>query len=79
MQKMSEKAVHFLDGEMKKQLEEMKRYKTNLEEYHLSYSDVHYLYMRSFYTNVEISGKEKAAYDYFWKQGKKYALDEKSL
>lgn len=79
MQKMSEKAVHFLDGEMKKQLDEMKRYKTNLEEYHLSYSDVQYLYMRSFYTNVAISGKEKAAYDYFWKQGKKYALDEKSL
>jgi uncharacterized protein YfaS (alpha-2-macroglobulin family) len=78
MQNMAEKAILYLDGEMDKQYDKMKRDKVDLEKYPLSYSDIQYLYMRSFYTGLKISSSNKTAYDYFWKQAKKYALEQKS-
>ncbi|MDD5362651.1 MAG: alpha-2-macroglobulin family protein [Ignavibacteria bacterium] len=39
---------------------------------HLDYSQIHYLYMRSFFMNVEIDKKNKEAFDYYLGQAAEY-------
>ncbi|MCB9034486.1 MAG: alpha-2-macroglobulin [Chitinophagales bacterium] len=70
---MTKKAVLYLDDRMKEDFEDIKKYDKNyLTSNHLSNMVIHYLYMRSFYNNIEIKKQNKEAYDYFFGQAKKY-------
>ena len=46
-----------------------------LEKKHVSRTQLHYLYMRSFYKKIEISSKLKKAIDYYTKQSATYWTD----
>jgi len=74
------KALEYLDREMQDDYEQLKaaakRKEIKLEEYHPSYFDIHYLYMRSYFTEQEIKKNHKEAFDYFLGQTKKYWLND---
>lgn len=85
MQQMLRKAVVFLDGEIadsyQKLLDEADKLKqqkgaktTNdfLAKQHVSYFQLEYLYMRSFYDNIPISAKTKKAINYYQEQSATY-------
>lgn len=72
---MTEKALPYLDREMKKEYEEMKRNKVNMEANHLGYFVIQYLYMRSFYPEIKIPEDCKQAYNYYFGQAQKYAFE----
>ena len=74
--KMVEKAVYYLDKEFVEEYERLKKYKkdVDLSQDHLSYSQLHYLYMRSFFKEVEASTKVKDIMNYYHGQIKKYWL-----
>ncbi|TCP22102.1 alpha-2-macroglobulin family protein [Tenacibaculum skagerrakense] len=82
---MLAKAVKFLDNEIAynyekllkraKQIQEKNGAKASqkfLEKQHIGYFDIQYLYMRSFYENIPISGVTKDAVAYYQKQAATY-------
>lgn len=72
---MMKKSVSYLDYNMNEEYKEIKE----KIKYHISYSDIHYLYARSFYLDKTISSEYKESYSYFlnhaklyWRDGNKY-------
>ncbi|WP_378177846.1 alpha-2-macroglobulin [Aquimarina sp. SS2-1] len=78
-QNMLQKAVRYLDRAFVKEYEELKRFckrnKIDINKDHLSYTQLHYLYMRSFFSDVNRANSTNEAWEYYMGQSKKYWLD----
>jgi uncharacterized protein YfaS (alpha-2-macroglobulin family) len=67
------RGIRYCDNRIDEEFDQIKKYYKNYKnEDHLSYSAMQYLYARSFYADVNISGGNKDAYNYFMQQAKKY-------
>lgn len=78
---MLKSAVRYLDDRIKEDHEKLKRHADRskdpdyMDKNHLGSIQIHYLYTRSyFWDKVEISSKNKEAFDYYKGQAKKYWL-----
>ena len=73
---MIEKAIQYLDREFVKEYKNLKKYnsKIDLSKDHLSYTQMHYLYVRSFYPKIKISNEVNKIMDYYKGQIQKYWL-----
>ena len=58
-------AIPYLDLQIKKEYDELKKSKTDLSTYNLGHYEIQYLYMRSFFPEQKIAKESDAAYDYF--------------
>lgn len=68
-------AAKYCDNRIYDEYEDIKKYDKNFEKNnHLSYMAIHYLYARSFFTDVKVSKRNQKAVDYFTAQAKKYWL-----
>ncbi|MCI4668173.1 MAG: MG2 domain-containing protein [Bacteroidia bacterium] len=69
---MMEKAVQYLDREILDDYRKLKKIKgIDMEANHLGYSQIQYLYMRSFYTKLPMDIEDEA-YNYYYGQAKTY-------
>jgi len=66
--------IRYADNEIVKEYQELIRTKQNLKDDHLSYLAIQYLYLRSFYPEIELSTHTKQVINYFEGQLKKYWL-----
>ncbi|MEN8123295.1 MAG: alpha-2-macroglobulin family protein, partial [Bacteroidota bacterium] len=75
---MLKKAVGYLDIRIKEDYKYLKKHysKKELEENHLSYTAIQYLYGRSYFTDLPIPAKSKEAFDYYKGQSEKYWLSQ---
>ena len=73
---MIDKAIGYLDSEFVKEYEEMKKRDTNINDDHLSATQVHYLYMRSFFKEIKTSKKVDEVTVYYQKQAQKYWMNK---
>ena len=73
---MIQKAINYLDAEFVQEYKDIRKYNkdVDLSKDHLSYTQLHYLYMRSFYPNIKISNEVEKIIDYYHTQIKKYWL-----
>jgi len=73
---MVQNALAYLDTEFVKEYKDLKKYNKNVDltKDHLSYTQLHYLYVRSFYPEVEASKEVKTIMDYYQSQIQKYWL-----
>jgi len=72
---MTQQAVRYLDDRIREDYEWLKKYGIDLEKDHISYDQIQYLYARSYFMkDVEISSRNKEAYEYYFGQAKKYWL-----
>lgn len=69
---MLRKAVDYLDDRIKEDYDYLKRYASDMDEMHISYHHVHYLYTRSFFDEFPIQKKHKEAIEYYRGQAEKY-------
>mgnify|MGYP003664058305 CR=1 FL=1 len=69
---MIDKAIGYLDSEFLKEYDEMKKYAKNINDDHLSATQVHYLYMRSFFKEIKTSKKVDEITAYYLTQAQKY-------
>ncbi len=69
-------ALPYLDKMLKKDYDELIKYKTNLKENNLSTIAIQYLYMRSFYPEYTIAKDNQTAFNYYREQSKKYWLSQ---
>ncbi len=73
--RMIKKGVKFLDGELVKDFKNIKKYdKDYLKHQHLSYIQIQYMYMRSYFPKIDMSNNTKEALTYFKNQAKTYWL-----
>lgn len=70
-QEIIDKAIPYLDREIKNSYDYLVKNKLKLDEQHIGYYEVQYLYMRSFFKD-EISKENKTAYNYYLSQAAKY-------
>ncbi|MGZ4036295.1 MAG: alpha-2-macroglobulin family protein, partial [Bacteroidia bacterium] len=72
---MLSKAVRYCDERIREEFNDVKKYNKNYKsENHLSYMAVQYLYMRSFYKDIDIDKRNKEAFEYYKKQEQTYWL-----
>lgn len=72
---MAVAALQYLDNRIKDDYDYLKKYKVDLSKNNLSSDQIMYLYARSYFIDeVEISSRNKEAYDYYFNQAKKYCL-----
>ena len=76
MSQMIQKAINYLDTEFVKEYNDIRKYdsKIDLKKDHLSYTQLHYLYMRSFYPEIEKSKKVEEITKYYQTRIQKYWL-----
>ncbi|MBV1923990.1 MAG: alpha-2-macroglobulin, partial [Flavobacteriaceae bacterium] len=74
--KMIHKAVQYLDAEFVKEYKNLKKYSNDvdLNKDHLSYTQLHYLYMRSFFSDIKVSKEVEKIQGYYFTQIEKYWL-----
>jgi uncharacterized protein YfaS (alpha-2-macroglobulin family)/predicted DCC family thiol-disulfide oxidoreductase YuxK len=74
--KMIEKAIKYLDNEFVQEYKDIRKYdaKVDLSKDHLSYTQLHYLYMRSFYPEIKKSKEVEDVANYYQTQIQKYWL-----
>ena len=73
---MVNKAIAYLDSEFVKEYNHMKKYASNINDDHLSRTQIHYLYMRSFFKNIKTSNKVDEITTYYKGQTQKYWKDK---
>ncbi|WP_282044213.1 alpha-2-macroglobulin family protein [Winogradskyella flava] len=73
---MISKGIQYLDSEFVKEYKDLKKYNKNIDlsKDHLSYTQLHYLYVRSFYPEVKASKEVETIMDYYKSQIQKYWL-----
>ena len=73
---MIEKAISYLDSEFVQEYKDIRKYNkdVDLSKDHLSYTQLHYLYMRSFFSDVKKSKEVEDITKYYQTQIKKYWL-----
>ncbi|MDP4270924.1 MAG: alpha-2-macroglobulin family protein, partial [Bacteroidota bacterium] len=79
-----EKAVHYLDADLLKTYEDLKKYNSNWSQTAvLSLSDLQTLVLRAAFPNIEMSAKEKEAYQFYQTLAEQHwvekSLQEKAL
>ena len=71
-----DKAIPYLDKMLKKDYDDLIKYKTNLKENNLSTIEIQYLYMRSFFPEYPVAKETQTALNYYREQSKKYWLSQ---
>ena len=69
-----DKALPYLDARLKEEYDNLIKYKVDFKKNNLSYTAIQYLYMRSFFTESNISNNTKTAYNYYREQSQKFWL-----
>ncbi|WP_350287142.1 MG2 domain-containing protein [uncultured Croceitalea sp.] len=73
---MVKKAMRYLDDEFVKEYEYMKKYTSDINKDHLSQTQLHYLYMRSFFSDIKTSNKVDKVIAYYKGQAQKYWMNK---
>lgn len=74
MNQLIRKGVAYLDRELRKEYDLLKKANKALPESYTGYLPVQYLYMRSYFTDIGVPGDVFEAYNYFRNQSKKQWL-----
>lgn len=80
--KISNRAIRYIDDRIAQQYKDLKdrvaasNGKIKLEDNHLNYTAVHYLYARSFFKDQKMNDKTSEAHDYYLGQSEKYWLSQ---
>lgn len=64
--------IPYLDKKIKEDYDYLIKYKVNLKSQNISYTQVQYLYMRSFFPEYKIDAAIQTAYNYYYKQAQQY-------
>ncbi len=68
-------AVQYCDNRMREEYEWMKKHNPKYKtENHLSYTAIQYMYMRSFFPDINLAGRNKEYFEYYKKQEQSYWL-----
>ncbi len=73
---MVKKAVYYLDNRIKEDYDWLKKHGSNLEQDHISYNQIQYLYARSYFKDLPVNKSNQEAFNYYQQQAGKYWLSK---
>jgi uncharacterized protein YfaS (alpha-2-macroglobulin family) len=73
---MAQKAISYLDEQMNEDYQELLKYKRDLEAQNIAYTQIHYLYTRTFFPDMAVNPQYQTAFDYWKSQAAKYWLKQ---
>lgn len=74
---MVKDGMRYLDNRIREDYEWILKYdKAHMNDDHLGYYAIQYLYARSYFPEIDMSSRNKEAFDYFMGQAKKYWTDK---
>jgi hypothetical protein len=65
-------AIPYLDRKLKEDYDDLIKYKVKLNQQNIGYTQIQYLYMRSFFPEYKIDAACQTAYNYYYKQAQQY-------
>lgn len=65
-------AIPYLDKKIKEDYDYLIKYKSNLKLQNIGYTQIQYLYMRSFFPEYKIEAASQTAYNYYYKQAQQF-------
>jgi signal peptidase I len=65
-------AIPYLDSRIKEDYDNLVKYKVKLNQQNIGYTQIQYLYMRSFFPEYKIAAASQTAYNYYYKQAQQY-------
>ncbi|HEV7783122.1 MAG TPA: alpha-2-macroglobulin family protein, partial [Chitinophagaceae bacterium] len=65
-------AIPYLDRKIKEDYDNLIKYKANLKSQNIGYTQIQYLYMRSFFPEYKIEAASQTAYNYYYSQAQQY-------
>ena len=65
-------AIPYLDKKIKEDYDYLIKYKANLKSQNIGYTQIQYLYMRSFFPEYKIDPSVQTAYNYYYKQAQQF-------
>ncbi|MBN2533193.1 MAG: hypothetical protein JXB88_09895 [Spirochaetales bacterium] len=68
-------AVHYMDAKMQADYEYLVKNNIKLDQNNIGYLNIHYLYTRSFFTDIQVNDPGKKAFEYWKDQAGTYWLD----
>ncbi len=74
VQQMVQRAIVYLDEQMNTDYQQLLEHSDDLEKQHVSGTQIHYLYARSFFMKIPVQQQNQTAFDYWISQEKKYWL-----
>ncbi len=77
--RMIKNAIQYLDDAFADEYKQMKKYASDISKDHLSHTQIHYLYMRSFFKDIKASKKVSAIQDYYKRQAQQYWKNKRTL
>lgn len=69
-------AVYYLDKKIKEDYDNLKKWTRDLKAQHIGYSEIQYLYMRSFFPQYPIEKATQEAYNYYRGQAKQFWMKQ---
>ncbi|MBS1915176.1 MAG: alpha-2-macroglobulin, partial [Bacteroidetes bacterium] len=69
-------ALPYLDKKLKQDFTDLTKYKRNLASNNLGYTQIQYLYMRSFFSDHDVPGEVFPAMNYYHKQSQQFWLQQ---
>jgi uncharacterized protein YfaS (alpha-2-macroglobulin family) len=80
---MVDRAIKYMDDELRYRYERLKerinRNGGNLEDDHISTLEIHYLYVRSFYPQLQVGNEIEEAHSYYMGQAMRYWMNKSDL
>lgn len=76
VKQMVNRAISYLDDEFVEEYQQIKKFSKDLTQDHLSPTQIHYLYMRSFFMDIPASNKVKEIEYYYLAQAGKYWVNK---
>jgi uncharacterized protein YfaS (alpha-2-macroglobulin family) len=70
--RMIKNAIQYLDDAFVEEYKQMKKYASDISKDHLSNTQIHYLYMRSFFKDIKVSKQVNTIQDYYIGQAQQY-------
>ena len=75
VQDAAKKALSYLDGQILEDYQVIVQNQSNVQRRYIHHTNIHYLYMRSFYTRYPVAENSRKAFDYWKSQLKDYWPD----
>ncbi len=76
IEQMIRKGVSYLDEKLAEDYRWLIKHKADLDKKQVGYTQIHWLYMRSFFPEISISKNTKEAFNYYLGQTEKYWVDQ---
>ncbi len=74
--RITERAIPYLDDQIRQKYQRLLDSEVNMSDKHITYLDIQYLFMRSFFRDMKVGEDVEEAYRYFYQQAQQFWVEQ---